>query len=162
MPAVQNTLKPKSGVTLRIWEIADDLTRRSGRQAVRADVLEQAGREGIHPGTASKQYNDWRLSYEREAGSLPSGVSETAAAPFAVALQIGMDGRILIPVELRRQMKIDDSGRLTASVVDGELRLISPNAALEQFHRYIRDQGLTGGSIVDELIADRRVEAERE
>ena len=79
-----------------------------------------------------------------------------------VPLQIGVDGRVLIPVDLRRQMKIDDSGRLTARIVDGELRLISPSIALEQFHRYIQSQGLTGGSIVDELIAERRAEAARE
>ena len=79
-----------------------------------------------------------------------------------VPLQIGNDGRVLIPAELRRQMKIDDSGRLTARIVDGELRLISPSVAIEQFHRYIQDQGLAGGSIVDEFIAERRAEAARE
>ncbi len=91
--------------------------------------------------------------------------SETRAKPLPgepVPLQIGNDGCVLIPVELRRQMKIDDSGRITARIVDGELRLISPSVALEQFHRYIQEQGLTGHSIVDELIADRRADAARE
>jgi len=64
MPAAQNILRPKSGVTLRIWEIADELTVLKGHQASRGDVLERADKEGIHPGTAGKQFNDWRLSYE--------------------------------------------------------------------------------------------------
>ena len=157
MSVAQNILRPKSGVTLRIWEIADELTALKGRQASRADVLERASKEGIHPGTAGKQYNDWRLSYETREGKA-EGVDEAPTAPFSLSLQIGADGRVLIPVELRRQMKIDETGRLTASVVDGELRLISPAIALSQLERLFAP--LRGGaSIVDELLAERRAEA---
>jgi len=78
-----------------------------------------------------------------------------------VPLQIGADGRVLIPIDLRRQMKIDDSGRLTARIVDGELRLITPTIALEHLQRMFR-QPPGAPSIVDELIAERRAEAERE
>ena len=89
---------------------------------------------------------------------------ETRSKPLPgdpVPLQIGNDGRVLIPVELRRQMKIDDSGRLTARIVDGELRLITPTVALEHLDRLFAP--LRGGpSIVDEFIAERRAEAERE
>ncbi len=75
---------------------------------------------------------------------------------------MGADGRVLIPVELRRQMKIDPGGKLTASVVDGELRLISPPVALEQLWRHVRENDQGTGSAVDELIAERRAEAARE
>ena len=78
-----------------------------------------------------------------------------------VPLQIGTDGRVLIPVDLRRQMKIDDSGRLTARIVDGELRLITPTIALERLQEMFR-QPPGAPSVVDELIAERRAEAERE
>ena len=81
--------------------------------------------------------------------------------PLQVALYIGADGRVLIPVELRRQMKLDDSGRITARIVDGELRMISPTVALEQLqHLFAPLRG--GSSVVDELLAERRAEAERE
>jgi len=78
-----------------------------------------------------------------------------------VPLQIGNDGRVLIPVELRRQMRIDDSGRLTAHIVDGELRVMTPTVALEHLQRMFR-QPEGAPSIVDEFIAERRAEAERE
>ncbi len=78
-----------------------------------------------------------------------------------VPLQIGADGRVLIPVDLRRQMKIDDSGRLTARIVDGELRLITPAVALEHLQNMFRMPPGTP-SVVDEFIAERRAEAERE
>lgn len=160
MSIAQNILRPKSGVTLRIWEIADELTTLKGHRARRADVLERTAEEGIHPGTAAKQYNDWRLSYENSRGAAAEGVSEAAAAPFSISLQMGADGRVLIPVELRRLMKVDDTGRLTASVVDGELRLVSPAVALSQLERLFAP--LRGGaSIVEELLAERRAEAAR-
>lgn len=112
------------------------------------------------PGAVNRSRSKGRK--ENPMAGYGAGFEEAAVAPFSVALQIGADGRVLIPVELRRQMKIDGSGRLTARVVDGELRLISPSAALDQFHRYIRAHDLGQGSVVDELIAERRAEAERE
>ncbi len=90
--------------------------------------------------------------------------SETRAKPLPgepVPLQIGNDGRVLIPVELRRQMKIDDSGRLTARIVDGELRILTPTVALEHLQRLFQ-QPPGAPSIVDEFIAERRAEAARE
>ncbi len=160
MVFAQNVLRPKSGVTRRIWEIADDITKSHNRKAERGEVLARARREGIHEGTTSKQYNDWRKDYENQRQ--PSGGFEEApAVAFDLSLQIGADGRVLIPVELRRQMKIDNSGRLTARIVDGELRLISPSVALEQLQRLfapLRD----GPSLVDELLLERRAEAARE
>jgi bifunctional DNA-binding transcriptional regulator/antitoxin component of YhaV-PrlF toxin-antitoxin module len=78
-----------------------------------------------------------------------------------VPLQIDADGRLLMPIELRRQMKIDADGRLTARIVEGELRLVTPTVALEHLQRLFR-QPPGSPSMVDELIAERRAEAERE
>jgi bifunctional DNA-binding transcriptional regulator/antitoxin component of YhaV-PrlF toxin-antitoxin module len=100
--------------------------------------------------------------HKSESDASPAGFDEAPVAPLQVALQIGADGRVLIPAELRRQMKIDASGRLTARIVDGELRLISPLAALDQLWSYVRENDKGSGSAVDELIAERRAEAARE
>ncbi len=150
--------RPQSGVTRRIWEIADDITTNIGRQAGRRDVLERAMGEGIHQGTASKQYNDWRVAYESHRTA--EGVSEAPVVPLHLHLQIGADGRILIPAEMRRAMKIDESGKLNAELVDGELRLFSPAVALERLQNMfapLREES----SLVDELLADRRAEVAR-
>lgn len=89
------------------------------------------------------------------------GVNEAPVASLHTFLQIGADGRVLIPAEMRRQMKIDNGGRLTAKVIDGELRLISPAAALENLQNLFAP--LRGApSVVDELLAQRRAEAARE
>ncbi|MGN6422393.1 MAG: AbrB/MazE/SpoVT family DNA-binding domain-containing protein [Asticcacaulis sp.] len=99
--------------------------------------------------------------YRSEPDQPISGVSEAPTAPFHLQLQIGADGRVLIPSELRRQMRLEAGGVVNAELVDGELRLLSPAVALERLERLfapLRD----GPSLVDELIADRRAEAARE
>lgn len=158
MPAV-SALRPQSGVTLRIWEIADELTARTGRQARRSEVIERAVSEGIHQGTASKQFNDWRLAYEENT---KTGFSEAPAAPFHTFLTVGSDGRVLIPAELRRAMKLGADGRVNVELVEGELRLFTPAVALEKLQRYILGHDQGHGSAVDELIAQRRTEASAE
>ena len=35
----ENVLRPKSGDTLRVWQIADEITKDQGRKAVRREVL---------------------------------------------------------------------------------------------------------------------------
>jgi len=156
-----NILRPKRGVTARVWEIADEITASKGRQAVRRDVLDRAIGEGIHEKTASKQYNDWRVSFENRQGEA-SGVSEAPMTPFHLRLQIGADGRVLIPAEMRRAMKIEADGQLNAELVDGELRLFSAQVALEKLQKYAQAHIQGAGSAVDDLLAERRAEAGRE
>ena len=157
-----NALRPRSGVTARVWDIADEITANKGRQAVRRDVLDRAIDEGIHEKTASKQYNDWRVSFENKQGEYDGGVSEAPVAPFHMRLQIGADGRVLVPVEMRRMMKVEADGQLNAELVDGELRLFSPRIALEKLQKYAQAHIQGAESVVDELLAERRVEAGRE
>ncbi|WP_162150314.1 hypothetical protein [Asticcacaulis sp. AC460] len=57
---------------------------------------------------------------------------------------------------------IGEDRRLTGELVDGELRLISPAMALKKLQDMIQAVDTGTGSIVDELIADRRAEAARE
>lgn len=77
-------------------------------------------------------------------------------------IQISADGRIVIPAAMRSAMLIDESGYLTARVVDGELRVLAPKAALSRLRRMARDKVPDGISVVDELIAERRAEARAE
>jgi len=77
-------------------------------------------------------------------------------------LPIDADGRVSIPSELRARMLADEAGPLMAEVVDGELRLISPKAALRKAKRLIAEQDWGTDSAVDQLIFERRAEALRE
>lgn len=98
--------------------------------------------------------------------------SEAAGAPAAdpqepgnvepQKLRIAANGRLVVPADMRAAMLIDDSGHLTARVVQGELRVLAPLAAVRKLQRMTQDAVPAGVSLVDELIAERRVEEQDE
>jgi AbrB family looped-hinge helix DNA binding protein len=77
-------------------------------------------------------------------------------------LKIDSAGRIVIPAEMRAAMLVKPGDTVTARVVDGEFRIVSPEAALRRVQAMARKIIPPGVSLVDELIADRREEARRE
>lgn len=79
-------------------------------------------------------------------------------------LKIDGAGRIVIPAEMRAAMMVKPGDTVTAEVVDGEFRIVSPGVALEKVRAFAREWKAKnpGVSVVDELIAERREEARRE
>jgi AbrB family looped-hinge helix DNA binding protein len=77
-------------------------------------------------------------------------------------LKIDSAGRIVIPAEMRAAMMVKPGDTVTARVVDGEFRIVSPEASLRRVQAIARKIIPPGVSLVDELIADRREEARRE
>ena len=77
-------------------------------------------------------------------------------------IQIGNAGRIVIPVEIRKAMGVDDGDTLSARVEDGVLVLMSPDTAIRKAQELVRRYIPEDVSLVDELIAERRAEAVRE
>ena len=128
-----------------------------GRRAERGEVVSRFVAENGNPNTASTQYQHWKSHYE----NLRKGRSanEERAEPGNVercTLTIGPDGRLLIPARMREAMLLGSSGRVTARVVDGELTIISPQAALRQVQRMAQKYKKPGESVVDEFLAERR------
>lgn len=53
--------RPNSGVTKRVWDIADKLTEgNAGGRSDRADIISACIEAGINPATAATQYSKWR------------------------------------------------------------------------------------------------------
>ncbi len=151
-------LRPRLGKTLRVWEIADQLTHQQGSLAKRQDVIHRVEAEGGNPNTASTQYSHWKKAYEQSVGTELS--VERDINPLR--LVVGPDGRLLIPVDMRRAMKLDNSGVVVVQVTEGELRVVAPSVAIERAQALVREFDKGTGSVVDELISDRRDEAQRE
>lgn len=79
-------------------------------------------------------------------------------------LKIDSAGRVVIPAEMRAAMMVKPGDTVTAEVVDGEFRIVSPGVALKRVQAFAREWKAKnpGASVVDELIAERREEARRE
>ncbi len=78
-----------------------------------------------------------------------------------LTVRLGPDGRILVPVELRRELGVVAGEALVARVQDG--RLVIERRADALVRLQARFAGVPPGvSLVDELLADRRGDLERD
>lgn len=71
-------------------------------------------------------------------------------------------GRIIVPAAFRRQMGVAKGDTLLFEMHGDELRVRPARSALRALQARLQPYAPASGSVADELIADRRVEAERE
>jgi antitoxin PrlF len=72
-------------------------------------------------------------------------------------------GRLQLPVEIRRQLGFEEGDAVILQVENNELRVRSFRESVRRVQERFRHLRPTDGSFIsDELIADRRKEAERE
>jgi bifunctional DNA-binding transcriptional regulator/antitoxin component of YhaV-PrlF toxin-antitoxin module len=72
------------------------------------------------------------------------------------------DGRVLLPVAFCAELGLQPGDALVVECDGDSLLVRSPDAALQETQHYFRQFVPAGVSVVDELIADRRAEAERD
>ena len=71
-------------------------------------------------------------------------------------------GKLVIPAPMRRELGLTTGDTVVVDVADGELRVRSLPKAIARAQEILRRHVPEGTSLADELIADRRREAERE
>lgn len=72
---------------------------------------------------------------------------------------VGPKGRVVIPARIRQALGIHEGSELVA-LVEGEAVVLVPRSAIKARLRSMFSSA--GGSMADELIAERRAEAARE
>ncbi len=140
--------------TGRVWEIADELTRRTGMRARRSAVIEAYVREGGNAATANTQFQKWLSAFEGKQDAAGSGLETT--------LVVRQGGRIVLPAGMRSVLGVSEGDALSARLVDGELRLVPRAAARNQARALVRRFVKPGVNLVDALLAERRKEAQKE
>lgn len=146
--------------TGRVWELADQLSLQLGRKAKRQEVMNAYAREGGNPNTASTQFSQWNKGeFVAPRAHLKKGVALDVSP---VRMEVGRDGSIVLPWEIRSALRLGESSVLTASVQDGVLTLMSPRTAAIKLQQLVKATDTGTGSVVDELLADRRAENARE
>ena len=154
--------------TQRVWEIADELTQQTGSLARRKDVIARFVDEGGNRNTAATQYQKWKGELQRRSPLGPDGTSaaDRSERPLAttdpVRLNVGADGRVVIPIELRRAMVLEGGGTVSARVVDGVLHLWSRPVGIWRARALFKATDNGDGSIVDDLLRERAEDRVRE
>jgi len=77
-------------------------------------------------------------------------------------LKVNENGRVVIPAAFRKALGINAGDVLVLRVEDDELRIMTMKKRIEQAQRLVRKFVKPGISLVDELIAERRREAQKE
>jgi AbrB family looped-hinge helix DNA binding protein len=77
------------------------------------------------------------------------------------ALKVGPQGRLVVPVEVRRELGIEPGTDLVTRVSDGQWILETRENVERRLHARLA-KAAPGRLVSEELIADRRLEAEAE
>jgi AbrB family looped-hinge helix DNA binding protein len=77
-------------------------------------------------------------------------------------VRVDAQGRLLVPKELRDAVDMRPGENVTLLVQDGEIRLLTVTASTRRIREIAAEYPTPGRSLVDELIAERRAEAERD
>ena len=148
--------RPRAGTrTGRVWEVADEITRETGRRASRREVVDRIAAEDGNRATASTQYQHWKTSHEASVGQAPA-LGEDLADVERQSLTVGPDGRLVIPQEMREAMLLEKDLLVTARVEAGELRVVSRRVAIRRMQRELQQYKKPGESVVAGFLADRR------
>jgi AbrB family looped-hinge helix DNA binding protein len=83
-------------------------------------------------------------------------------AEAGVPVRVLDGGRIVIPARFRRALGIQPGDSVTIQLADGELRLATRLRGIRRAQEIVRRHVPPGASLSDELVAQRRAEAEAE
>jgi AbrB family looped-hinge helix DNA binding protein len=89
-------------------------------------------------------------------------VTEPEPNGLSAALVANSQGRVTIPAQIRREAGIEAGAPLVVYVEDGRVVIETREQLAQRIRREIAEAWTGEGSVVDELIADRRAEAARE
>lgn len=76
--------------------------------------------------------------------------------------KLGANGRIVLPAAFRRALGVAEGDELVLILEDDGLRILSLSAAIRRAQSLVRRYVPEGARLSDELLADRRVEAEQD
>ena len=79
-----------------------------------------------------------------------------------IKTKVTQGGRIVIPAEMRKQLGIEIGEDVNLSLEEDSMRISTGKLALKRIRQIAQTVVNNGDSVVDELIAERRKEAENE
>lgn len=154
--------------TRRVREIIEELREELGRLPKYREVAERYSSEGGNENTAKTQYAIWKRENPSSRETNPNDMtdqptpealgSDISGDCEPIPLSVDSHGHLMLPREIRAAMQLGPDGRVTARVENGELRVVSPQAAIRRAQEIARRLKKPGESVVDEFLAERRAE----
>jgi bifunctional DNA-binding transcriptional regulator/antitoxin component of YhaV-PrlF toxin-antitoxin module len=79
-----------------------------------------------------------------------------------VVAKIAVGGRIVIPIDFRRDLGVDVGDEVILRLADGEIHILTRSQAIQKAQALVRKSVPAGRSLVKELLKERRKDAKRE
>jgi len=79
-----------------------------------------------------------------------------------VVTKIAVGGRIVIPIDFRRDLGVDVGDEVILRLADGEIHILTRSQAIQKAQALVRKSVPAGRSLVKELLKERRKDAKRE
>lgn len=92
-------------------------------------------------------------------GGRPTAMWHSCSVSDTYHVRVGPKGRLVIPAPVRAELGLEEGTELTVFVEHGAVVLTTHTALEAQIHALTSG---AGGDVVDELITERRREAQRE
>ena len=89
-------------------------------------------------------------------------MAPASSLPSSYSARVDNSGRIVIPAELRDRLHVRPGDELVLQEVAGSITVKSYDQVLSDAQAFFRTVAPADVSLVDELLADRRAEVERE
>lgn len=141
----------------RVSAYCDAFVAKHGRVPSRDELSASDALGGADKGWVTENYQEWLAARGERGDASADAASDGSQKSIPdVLLTVAENGRVVIPKYMRDAMQIGKDGKVTARLVDGELRLISPRAAIARIQRIARKYKKPGQSVVDEFLAERR------
>ena len=81
---------------------------------------------------------------------------------LSIKTKVTEGGRIVLPAKMRKAAGIEIGNNVTITLKDGSLQITTRDQAIRRIEEVMKEYIVRGRSVVDELIAERREEAENE
>jgi antitoxin PrlF len=78
------------------------------------------------------------------------------------SMKMSEGGRVVVPAEIRKALGIKDGDTVLWELVEGEARLTTKRERLRRAQALVQQYVPEAVCLVDELVTERRAEAERE
>jgi AbrB family looped-hinge helix DNA binding protein len=78
-----------------------------------------------------------------------------------IMTKLGKGGRIVIPAQYRKALRLEPGDKVILVLEDGEVRLLTPHRAVQRAQALVRRYVPPGRALVKELLQERREEAAR-
>lgn len=120
----------------------------------RADIARFLDIRYQHARNVLEQMEEQAEPFQHEQGA--------DALPAEEWMEVTPEGRTSIPTAFRSKLGVEKGGRVLVVHEEGRFKLLSWNDALKDVQEKVKRLVPHGVSMVDELLAERRAEAEKE